>query len=303
MSEILLPVATLASLGALFFILYTLFSGKEESEIKEKLGLRRLSAKTPSPFLKLLRPLFPIFQPINRVVRVKGYRERIRRKFITAGMTEEMTPDEFMAYKLLMTILIPAFFFGFIRLFFNYSLPVFIVLPLTIYGFFFPDLWLSGRVAARQKEITLAMPYVLDLLTLSVEAGLDFISGIKKVVEKARPSALIEELNFFLNELRIGITRQQGLRNMAYRINLPEFYSFTAVLIQAERLGTSIGPVLRAQSDLLRAKRFQRAERAGAAASQKILFPLIFFILPAVFIVIFGPILLNFLYGGGPIGG
>jgi tight adherence protein C len=101
----------------------------------------------------------------------------------------------------------------------------------------------------------------------------------------------------------VGASRQQALRNLAARVDMQEIRSFTALLIQADILGASIGPVLRAQSDLLRTQRFQAAERAGAYAATKLLFPLILFIMPAVFIVIFGPIALNFIYGDAVVGG
>lgn len=101
-----------------------------------------------------------------------------------------------------------------------------------------------------------------------------------------------------LDEIKVGASRAEGLRHLAARCNVSAVTSFTALLIQADKLGASIGPVLRAQSDKLRTDRFQRAERAGAAAAQKILFPLVFFIIPAVFIVIFGPIVVQFITKG-----
>jgi tight adherence protein C len=169
-------------------------------------------------------------------------------------------------------------------------------------GFQFPDTWLNGAVRERQDEIRRALPYTMDLLCLSVEAGLDFIAGLAKVCEKARASALVDELAFFLQEIQIGASRQQALRNLADRCTMPEMSSFSALLIQADILGASVGPVLRAQADLIRTQRFQRAERQGAYAAQKILFPLILCIMPAVFIVIFGPIVLNMIFGSGTIG-
>jgi tight adherence protein C len=174
-----------------------------------------------------------------------------------------------------------------------------ILVGLALFGFIFPDQWLNGRVQLRQKEILLAMPYTMDLLTLSVEAGKDFVQAIGIVVEKSNPSPLVDEFRLFLQELQVGNTRQQALRNLAFRVQMSEVSSFVSLLVQADELGASIGPVLRAQSDLLRTQRFQRAEKAGAAAAQKILFPLVLCILPAVFIMIFGPIALSFLYGGG----
>ncbi len=171
-----------------------------------------------------------------------------------------------------------------------------------LFGFQFPDIWLNGEVKRRQGLIRRALPYVMDLLTLSVEAGLDFVQGVGKVCEKARRSPLIEELSFFLGEIQLGSSRQQSLRNLSWRADMQEIRSFSALLIQADILGASVGPVLRAQSDLIRTRRFQAAEQEGAYAAQKILFPLIICIMPAVFVVIFGPIILNFIYGNAVIG-
>ena len=120
-----------------------------------------------------------------------------------------------------------------------------------------------------------------------------------KVVDKSKPGPLTDELRYFLQEIQVGTTRSQSLRNLAWRIDLIQVSSFSALLVQADKLGASIGPVLRAQSDLLRAQRFSKAEEQGAAASVKILFPLILCIMPAVIIVVFGPIFLSLLYGEG----
>lgn len=251
-----------------------------------------------------LRPFYALFLPAARAVQVPPYRARIERQFVSAGMAGLMSADEFIAYKLAMGVFFTALFgvlLGFVIL--GMNVPVLVLILLFILGSFFPDLWLGGLVSQRQLLIRRALPYVMDLLTLSVEAGLDFIAGVHKVCEKARQGPLVDELSFTLREIQVGSSRQQALRNLATRVDMQEIRSFTALLIQADILGASIGPVLRAQSDLLRTQRFQAAERAGAYAATKLLFPLIMFIMPAVFIVIFGPIALNFIYGDAVIGG
>jgi tight adherence protein C len=141
-----------------------------------------------------------------------------------------------------------------------------------------------------------AMPFIVDLLALSTEAGLDFIGAIQKVVEKANPSPLVEELEQLLKEIKVGASRSEAMREMAARVNLPEVNSFIAILISADQMGASIGKILRQQSEGIRVERFLRAEKAGAAASQKLILPVVIFILPAVFIMIFGPF---FLAAGG----
>jgi tight adherence protein C len=164
---------------------------------------------------------------------------------------------------------------------------------------FVPDFLLKDMVTKRQKAIVRALPFSVDLLTLVVEAGLDFSQGLQRVVERGPAGPLADELSLMLREIRLGTTRSDGLRNLAERCGVPEVSSFSSVLIQADRLGASIGTVLRAQADLMRAERFQRAEKAGARASSIILVPLVLFILPAALLVIVGPVLLRFIYGMG----
>ena len=251
-----------------------------------------------------LRPLFGIFLPFARGIGLGGYRQSIDRKFLAAGIAGLMSTDEFIAYKLVMLFFFELLF----GVVFAYLVLGMVLNPLWylligLVGAWFPDIWLSGLVSRRQELIRKNLPYVMDLLTLSVEAGLDFIAGVYKVCEKSKAGPLVDELAYTLREIQVGASRQQALRNLALRLDMQEMRSFTALLIQADILGASIGPVLRAQADLLRTQRFQAAERAGAYAATKLLFPLIMFIMPAVFIVIFGPIALNFIYGDAVIGG
>ena len=137
---------------------------------------------------------------------------------------------------------------------------------------------------------------------VGVPAGSDVagqIDDAHAVESLTRSSRVADELSLMLREIRLGTTRSDGLRNLAERCGVPEVSSFSSVLIQADRLGASIGTVLRAQADLMRAERFQRAEKAGARASSIILVPLVLFILPAALLVIVGPVLLRFIYGMG----
>jgi len=290
---------------AAFIAAFILVPSGEEERVKMRLGvsMQGVESAEVSPLIHGLRPLYTLLLPCVSWVGAPRYRERVERKFVTGGMTGMMTSNEFFAYKLLMSLL---FFLLFVVIFFKgligWSEPIWVDLGILILGFCFPDMWLNGKVRERQQQIRRAMPYVMDLLTLSVEAGLDFVQGVGKVCEKAKKSPLIDELTFFLREIQVGASRQQALRNLSWRVEMQEMRSFSALLIQADILGASVGPVLRAQADLIRTQRFQRAERAGALAAQKILFPLILCIMPAVFIVIFGPVILNFIYGGGPIG-
>ena len=304
----MIPALSILLLLVLFVSVFVAVAGMvpddSKKRMEEQLGLQGVASGQISPIIEMLRPLFRMFIPIVRGLKLPRYRDWVERQFVTAGMTGSMSTDEFMAYKIVMAGIFWCMFIGLLcKVITGWDEPFWVDVAVILLGSSFPEIWINGEVKARQEEIRRSLPYVMDLLTLSVEAGLDFVAGLHKVVEKATPGPLVEELAFFLREIQIGASRQQALRNLAYRCNMAELSSFSALLIQADILGASIGPVLRAQSDLIRTQRYQRAERMGAHASQKILFPLILCIMPAVFVVIFGPIVLNFIYGSGVIGG
>ena len=166
-----------------------------------------------------------------------------------------------------------------------------------ILGFFLPDRLVADLRKSRERKILRALPGAVDVLSLSVEAGLEFLIAIQRLVEQRRFGPLRDELTTVLNDVRLGQSRSDALKAFSTRVEMPEVSSFVSVLVQADALGASIGPVLQSQAERMRVERFQRAEREGARASQKILFPLALFIFPAVLIVIIGPVVLNFVYG------
>ena len=165
-------------------------------------------------------------------------------------------------------------------------------------GALYPFVWLRDKVRARHHAITRALPYDLDLLTLSVEAGLDFAAALGKVVEKGRKGPLADELSITLKELKLGKTREEALRNLAVRVDLPTLTSFVQALLQADKMGTPLGKILRILSTQMRVDRTQRAEKLANEAPVKLLFPLIFFIFPTVFLIIFAPIIYQVFLGG-----
>ncbi len=299
-SILLLLVFTIA----VFIAVAGMAPDDSKKQMEAQLGLQGVSSGQISPIIEVLRPLFRMLVPLVRGLKLPRYRDWIERRFVTAGLTGAMNSNEFIAYKIVMAVIFWCMFIGVLcKVITGWQEPWIMDVAVVALGSFFPEIWINGEVKRRQDEMRRSLPYIMDLLTLSVEAGLDFVAGLHKVVQKATAGPLVEELAFFLREIQIGASRQQALRNLAYRCNMAEISSFSALLIQADILGASIGPVLRAQSDLIRTQRYQRAERMGAHASQKILFPLILCIMPAVFVVIFGPIVLNFIYGSGVVGG
>ena len=159
-------------------------------------------------------------------------------------------------------------------------------------GFLLPEFWLGNKIKARQKVILKMIPDTLDLLTISVRAGLGFDAALAKVVEKL-PGPLTDEFRRALAEVRVGKARRDALRDMIPRTNVAPLSAFIGAIIQAEQLGVSISKVLQVQSDQLRIERRQRAEEMAAKAPIKMLFPLVGCIFPSLFIVILGPAIIS----------
>ena len=171
-------------------------------------------------------------------------------------------------------------------------------------GWFIPEFYLGRRIKKRRGEIISALPEVVDLLSLCVSGGLDFMSGLKWVIERSRPNALIKEFSFVSRQINMGKRRQEAMKEMSKRLNIPEISSFVRIIVQADKLGTPVSEVLHILSDETRRQRFQRGERLALQAPIKMLLPLILFILPVVAIIVGGPVLLQFMQGGlGGLGG
>jgi tight adherence protein C len=298
MSWIIVFVLGLMILVAVTLFFYQFFENEEERRVRETLAQQMHTERPKSFFFKIFYPFMYQLSPLVSMLELPNYRERVKRMILTAGMDRALTTDEFIAFKI-----VSAFFFAILPVVaFQRFIPTVEIL-LFLFGFFFPDLWLKGLVDQRQREILKNLPYFIDLLTLSVEAGLDFQIALQRVIEKAEHSALRTEFSNMLQEIKMGRTRGDALRNLAHRVNIQDITSFAAVLIQADQLGSSVGSVMRAQSDKMRAERFQRAEKMGAQAATKILIPIMIFVLPALFVVMFGSFMLSFLGIGGQLMG
>lgn len=162
-------------------------------------------------------------------------------------------------------------------------------------GLLLPNLILNGKIRDRQKSILKTMPDVMDLLTVSVEAGLGFDAALSKVVEKM-PGTLSQEFQVLLSEIKIGKSRKDAMYQMADRIGVQDFRSFISAVIQADQLGVSLGRVLRIQSEQIRLNRRQRIQEKAMKAPIKMLIPMVVFIFPAIFIVLLGPTAINLMH-------
>ena len=177
------------------------------------------------------------------------------------------------------------------------EIPLFLLLPFIIlgalYGFRLPDIWIGLKIRARQKEIQLALPDTIDLISISVEAGLGLdrrnSTHCRAFSQLRCPKNFCERLQ----EVRLGRAQGDALRDMARRVDLPDLTTLLTAIVQAEQLGLAVSNVLKIQSERLRERRAQRAREAAQKAPIKMTFPLVLFIFPALFIVIFGPAMIK----------
>ena len=278
--------------GTTFYLSWNLFSGALEDAAAGRLEQGQKTASTG--LLKLTRPLFKaLVMPYSQKLKLEDWKKNNKRRIVSAGLENALDVDELLAFKIFMGIVVPFAIYTYF-LVTGSPIPLWLMGGMMLIGFVYPSLMVSSARKSRHEEIKLQLPFVIDLLTLSTEAGLDFIGALQKVVEKTRSGPLVQEIERMLQEIRLGTTRSDSMRAMSWRIDLQETSSLIAVLVTADQMGSSLGDVLRVQSDLIRTQRFTSAEKKGSAATQKLLFPLIFFIMPAVFIMIFGPVILGF---------
>jgi tight adherence protein C len=231
---------------------------------------------------------------MNRRIIWPRYEDRMRRSLIKAGEPQAYKPEDMLALQEIGFVV--GIMFGLIVANF-FQVNLLWCLTAAGIGLFYPLIWINDQVTRRHLQISRALPFNLDLLTLSVEAGLDFTGALAKVVEKGKGGPLRDELQMVLKQLKMGKTREEALKSMIVRVDLQALTQFVTALIQADKMGTSLGKVLRIQSTQLRIERTQRAEKLANEAPVKMLFPLIACIFPTVFMVLFGPIVFELLYG------
>ena len=229
-----------------------------------------------------------VVSSITRVTPLDLY-GRTNRLIVLAGSPPGLTAERIVAFKIIFAIigLVGGLAVGSVL-----PLPSFLkvgaVVLFAVFGYTIPSAAISARASKRQKEIRKALSDTMDLLTISVEAGLGFDSALAQVVKNV-PGPLSQEIARTLQEMQIGVSRIDALRHLSDRTEVPELDGFVLSMIQADKYGVGVAAVLRAQSTELRQKRRQRAEETAQKIPLKLLFPTIFMILPALFIVILGP--------------
>jgi tight adherence protein C len=300
----ILPIIIAAvAAGAVLLIVFALTSSAPVDPVQARLTqLGTMQAKNleelelQAPFAeRTLRPLAARLSGSVSRVTSSSFSERTEKRLALAGNPGDMRIADWLGIKAIGAIV------GAILFFFLFVIVGIIKLPIplnflmalvgALFGYTAPEFWLGGRVRKRQHAILLMIPDALDLLTISVRAGLGFDSALGKVVEKL-PGPLSDEFRRALAEVRVGKQRREALRDIVARTEVGPLTNFIGAIIQAEQLGVSISKVLQVQSEQLRIERRQRAEEQAAKAPIKMLFPLVGCIFPSLFIVILGPALI-----------
>jgi len=309
MSDMMLPILIALGVGGSVIIIFVgLASRRRVDVVEERLGefgtrsvLTLEEIELSDPFAE--RIIKPMLRTIaNAFARLTPRRntESIQHNLDLAGNPYGWTPMEFTGLRLAAAVCLTALALG---LTFVTHSPlrnrVLITALGGALGYFLPGIWLTLRIRTRKANILRALPDALDLLTISVEAGLGFDAAMTKVTEKWT-NELSQAFTRVLIEIQMGTVRRVALRTMADRAGVPELTSFVAAIIQADQLGVSLARVLHIQSEQMRIRRRQRAEELAHQAPIKMMIPLVFLIFPALFVVLLGPALpsLRSAFGG-----
>lgn len=253
-------------------------------------GRSDINEELTKPFSqRVLSPLTTTMAGMLAQVTPRALRKIAEERMIAAGGFGDLSPNKFLLVCITLSISLPAVV-SFVTAAAHAPANKIVGAGMLAFsvGAAFPFFMLSRKIAARKLSIQKDLPDVLDLLTVSVEAGLGFDGALAKLAEKMK-GALVDEFNRVLQEIRMGVTRRDALHAMGARCGVQDLSLFTTSLVQADQLGVSIGNVLRMQSATMREKRRQRAKEMAMKAPVKMLIPMILFIFPTIFIVLLGP--------------
>ncbi len=251
-----------------------------------------------------------ISKPIHKLSAIsdRSVRQKMRLKLVKAGYRSDQAIYNYLAAKILTPLLFVGFYI-FTQMFYKFATETIMsVLFLLVLGFFMPSIWVYLMTKTRQEKIVKGLPDALDLMVVCVESGLGIDMTLKRVGDEIRPlcKELSDEMILTTLEVRAGVSRDDAFKNMSTRTGVSEVNSLTAVLSQTSRFGTSLAKALRVHADAMRIKRRQMAEAMAAKSAVKMVFPLVLFIFPAIFVVLIGPgalkiikVLLPVLGGGG----
>ena len=299
MTPLILAVLMVTAVLATGYVV--LQSVTEKAEVRE--SLRRLDGyqiqdlrdqEMLAPITdRLLSPMVEGLSALASRLSPQGYREEIARKLVLGGHPGGLTVDQVLVLKLLgMVSGILWLPLVFVVLNMSGGVGLIFIALLWFGAFLLPDVYISKAIGKRQHDIAVQLPDILDLLVISVEAGLGFEQALERTTN-AVPGPLSDEFRRMLRETRIGSTRAEALRAMDERCDVPELRTFILAMLQADTFGVSVSRLLRSQADEMRIRRRLRAQTQAQKAPIKMLFPLVFCIFPSIFVVILGPAMIN----------
>jgi tight adherence protein C len=260
---------------------------------------RVLKPSEESLKVRIAVPVIDRFARLILRVNPKTTIDGVAYKLVSAGLSRRISPTTFLALKGICPIVLALLGIA-LASSMSPLMTVAMVIGLGALGFIGPDYIVNSKIKSRQEKIRAQLPDALDLLAVSVEAGLGFDSAVSKLTESLE-GPLIDEFNLTLSEMRVGESRPEALRKLSERAQVSELSAFTRALIQADTLGISLGRILRVQAADTRERRQSLAEERAMKAPIKMLFPTVLFIFPSMFIVTIGPAFLSLtgLFGGG----
>lgn len=262
-------------------IIWTLRSQRGSEDWRDK----------PALLFKLTRPFVNLF--VERIDLPPEQYQSIKDRLDAGGVSYAIRPEEFIATRRVSVLVAVALFIYFYR---NLDLQGYklalaaLIIPV---GFYYPDIWLRDTIKRRHSLIEKQFPFFLDLLVLSMRAGLNFSSSMAHSVEKMAPGPVREEFSRLIRESRTGIPRKRSLIDIGKRVAMPAVTNFVSVVNQAEEVGGELGEVLAAQAEQRRKERFLKAEKLANQAPMKMLFPLIGFLFPITFVIVMFPIIIK----------
>lgn len=297
-----LPLIALLFLTIMAFIYNILqLKGNKESDVSQR--LKRIQNQTSldsndddlsKSFSE--RVIKPILENMGKALLRLAPAEMIsnlERKIIMAGKPNNWGVKNWLGLQAFLIMGLPLLILIiFIQFRIDLKNLILIAVATAVIGVLFPNMTLNSKIRKRQSEVMKSLPDIMDLLTVSVEAGLTFDSALSKVVEKM-PGALTKEFEIVLQEIKVGKSKKDALYQMTDRVGVQDLRSFVSAVIQADQLGVSLGRVLRIQSEQIRQNRKQRISEKAMKAPIKMLIPMVVFIFPTIFIVLLGPVVIN----------
>lgn len=277
---VLIALAAAVCIGLGFWAVYGLMREVPESDrdFQDPLpfGLRLIW-----PFVNICTFLIAPRLPPNKL-------EVAFKQLQTAGQDFVLNPEQFYGLRMTSALLASSFFFVLVMLLDVQQASTYLLAVGfgAIAGWMFPMLWLTERRNGRRRRVIKDLPIYLDFITMAVEAGLNITGGIEQATQKGPPGPMAQEFTRLLRDIRSGLPRSEALRRMAERMDMSQISGFTGTLIQADRVGASLGATLRAQASQRREERFLRAEKLALEAPVKMMLPLVMFFFPLIFLVL-----------------